>query len=176
MRPLGKVEAIIYTISVDIMEEWRPVKDFPDYEVSNLGRVKSLKKYHGTEERFLAHKSHRGGYDIVCLSKDKKPYYKTIHRLVAIAFLPPSEKQEVDHINRNKKDNRVENLRWASHSENNINKDDITQTKYIYKTPSSYKVRITNSYHQVSKNFKTVEEAVNYRDSILSQTTPQSSS
>lgn len=53
----------------------------------------------------------------------KGKYYQ-VHRLVAEVFIPnPMNKPEVDHINRNKQDNRVENLRWATHSENCENRD-----------------------------------------------------
>ena len=152
------------------MEEWRPVVDFPEYQVSNLGRVKSNLKWRGTDERILIPKKHNAGYHIVCLRKEGKNYYQLIHRLVALAFLPFEKKQVVDHINRNKKDNRLNNLRWTSSSLNNINKADQTNHRYIYETTTSYQCRINNQQIKISKNFESLEEALEYRDTILNQT------
>ena len=66
--------------------------------------------------------SHSGGYLVVGLWRDGKRKQKYVHRLVAIAFLgpPPSPKHEVNHKNGDKTDNRVENLEWATHSENGL--------------------------------------------------------
>jgi hypothetical protein len=67
------------------------------------------------------------GYPTVHISK--KPHNK--HRLIAIQFIPnPDELEEVDHINRIRTDNRIENLRWVSHSENNKNK--VSHHRHIY--------------------------------------------
>ena len=68
------------------------------------------------------------GYPVVCI-----PYRKTcyIHRLVAEAFLPnPENKPAVDHINGNKQDSRIENLRWVSYKENSNNPN--TKYKCVY--------------------------------------------
>jgi hypothetical protein len=65
----------------------------------------------------------RNGYTRVCLGtgKDRKDY--DLHRLLAIYYIPnPENKPCVDHINRNRKDNRLCNLRWVSYSDNNLNK------------------------------------------------------
>lgn len=60
----------------------------------------------------------KSGYREIC--KGKKHYL--VHRLIAEAFLDnPGDKPTVDHINRNRSDNRVENLRWATHKEQNEN-------------------------------------------------------
>lgn len=63
------------------------------------------------------------GYYTVCFHKDSKQYTKKVHRLIAKMFIPnPDNLPQVDHINRNKIDNRLENLRWVSHRDNDRNR------------------------------------------------------
>lgn len=100
-------------------EEWRDVIGHEGlYQVSNLGRVKSLHKY-GKQGGFRAFREDKDGYHVLFLHKDGKKFIKKVHRLVAIAFIPnPCNKPCIDHINTNKKDNRVCNLRWCTIKEN----------------------------------------------------------
>ena len=90
------------------MEIWKKIEGFEDYEVSNLGRVKSIRCT-------LKHCVGKNGYASVNLQENTK----TIHRLVASAFIPnPENKRCVNHIDGNKKNNNVENLQWVTHKEN----------------------------------------------------------
>lgn len=110
-----------------IAEIWKDVQGYERlYQVSNLGRVKSLgrfvdklKCHYWQEEKILKLRKRADGYLNVILSKKGKTKTFSVHRLVAVAFIPnPENKTEVDHINAIKTDNSVNNLRWASHKEN----------------------------------------------------------
>ena len=103
-----------------MIEIWRDVKDFIGlYQVSNLGRVKRLISYHCKKERILKPRKGKHGYLYVILCKDGKTKTKTIHRLVAEAFLDnPNNLPEVNHLSEDKTDNRVENLCWSSKIDN----------------------------------------------------------
>ena len=111
-------------------EIWRQVVGFEGlYEVSNMGAVRSIfyRKNRGPFlMKFYRHSNYYGDddnrYRIVTLWKDKKKYKIFVHVLVATAFIPnPDGKKEVDHINGIRYDNRVENLRWVTRSENRQN-------------------------------------------------------
>ena len=93
-------------------EIWKGIEEFPDYSVSSLGRVlgprRELKSWIAT-----------GGYYYVALYRDKKKHSKSIHRLVAEAFLKnPNQLSDVDHINYDKSNNSINNLRWVTHKQN----------------------------------------------------------
>lgn len=122
-------------------EVWLPITDYPNYMISNLGNVKSLSNNKTRKEKILKNVKNRGGYLQVFLSKNGKVKRYYIHRLVAEHFLPNLDyKPEIDHINTNKSDNRVENLRWCSHKENINNlltKDKMSKNKLGIEHPNS---------------------------------------
>lgn len=97
------------------------------YEVSNLGRIRSLD--HRIRQRNNSEKLYKGkilntwsdkiGYTIVGLNKHNKYKLKKVHRLVAEAFIPnPENKSDVNHIDGDKSNNIVSNLEWVTRSEN----------------------------------------------------------
>ncbi len=108
------------------MEEiFREIKGFENlYEVSNLGRIKSLPKGdgNGNRERFLKIeicKKNNTNYNRVSLSRNGKVSKFQVHRLVAKAFIDNNEnKPYVNHIDNNGSNNRIDNLEWCTHKEN----------------------------------------------------------
>ncbi len=100
-------------------EQWKVIEGFEPYEVSTLGRVRS--KFHtgGEEYRILKPSIHHSGYILYRLAKNKKYYNRTVHILVAKAFIDnPFKKTQVNHIDGNKQNNSVDNLEWVTPSEN----------------------------------------------------------
>ena len=112
------------------MENWKPIKGYPNYEVSDLGRVRSIE--HETtatrygkpytikrNARIIKPLARRHGYLAVFLYFKGGRKQESVHRLVADAFCEhPIGKDEVNHKNEVKTDNRACNLEWVSHQEN----------------------------------------------------------
>ena len=146
-------------------EIWKPIKDFERYyEISDKGRVRSLDRYvsrsdGGTqfvEGINLVISYNPGGYAKVNLNKNGVATVGYVARLVAMHFIPnPDNKREVNHINGDKTDNRVQNLEWVTPSENirhsldkklrviqpktehpaaKLTKQDVKDIKSLYKT------------------------------------------
>lgn len=106
-----------------MIEEWKDVEGFEGhYQVSNLGRVKSLPRLKRKTERILKASPNTTGYLIVGLRKPgDKVKSMLVHRLVMIAFDPqPSyENITVNHKNFDTTDNKISNLEWCTQEENN---------------------------------------------------------
>ena len=142
------------------MSVWKTITECPNYEVSDAGEVRNVRT--GRVRK---------------LQYDKDGYYRAllgkkligVHRLVAMHFIEnPENKPCVDHIDRDRTNNHVSNLRWATTSENNLNTD-----YYAKKTDGTHYISITRCQRfsvriagrtAVSKNFKTLEEAIAFRD------------
>ena len=110
-------------------EIWKDIKEYEGfYQVSNLGRVRSLpRKTNNQYNKGLIMKQRNSfGYSKIQLRKNKKYKWFFVHRLVAMMFLNNyDEKLQVNHKNGIKNDNRVENLEMVTASENQIHSDRI---------------------------------------------------
>src|SRR5574344_1980826 len=92
------------------MEEWKEIKGFKDYKISNNGNVFSKLK-----NRNITPYINESGYYRIRLSLNGKIHHKTIHRLVALAFIENKNNlPEVNHKDENKLNNNVENLEWCT--------------------------------------------------------------
>jgi len=96
-------------------EEWKEVVGFPGYEVSTMGRFRSK-----TSGKYLSGTLAHNGYQHIGLFTGGKQVWKLCHRLVAETFLevPSKEHCVVNHRNKQRNDNRLSNLEWATRSWN----------------------------------------------------------
>lgn len=150
------------------MDIFEPLKGYEGlYEINKNGEIKTIKRK-GTDERILKHCILKSGYKAYSLYKNGIGKTKTLHRLLAIQFIPNNDnKRCIDHIDRNRLNNNLDNLRWATHSENSsniehkgsifIDKSKINNKEYIY-----YRV----VYKGERKRFKTEEEAEQYLEQL----------
>ena len=100
------------------MEEWKTYPEFPTYEVSSNGQVRNKKR-----GNILKSHEDKDGYLGVCLCYDGQKYHRRVNRLVAITFIPNPDNLEIaDHIDNDRKNNHVSNLRWTNSVGNNRNK------------------------------------------------------
>jgi hypothetical protein len=147
------------------MEVYKEIEGF-DYAIGNLGNVVNMK----TDMKLKPYYA-KAGYKMICLYKDKKRKRKYIHRLLLETFKPVWNMRDlhVDHINRIRDDNSMENLRWVTRSENNLNvglkKSNILGEKYI--SPNGNRFRVRVSRLNINQYFDTLEDAIEYRDSLL---------
>ena len=143
------------------------IEGYENYLIYPDGKVQNK-----NTKRYLKSSSYGRGYLYVNLCKDGlrgKNHY--IHRLVAQYYIPnPDNKPCVDHINRDKKDNRIENLRWATYSDNQQNtgvrKNNTSGIKNICydKSKDNYRYVKEKNGEIHTKTFKTLEEAIEYKN------------
>ena len=121
--------------------EWEQLQDHPDYEINVVYPHQIRKKING---RIVKESIMNTGY--LCVHLNEKTFLK--HRLIAIQFIPnPDNLPQIDHINHNRTDNRINNLRWVS-NEQNTNNMSISQTgrkiEYVQELPDE--VIVVNQY------------------------------
>lgn len=138
------------------MEEWRKVKGLEEfYEISSEGRIKSLLQ----NKIMHPYINSDTGYYYINLAKAGKKGFK-IHRLVAEAFIPnPLNKTEVNHIDHNRLNNRVENLEWVTSSENTKH---AIYDGHLIAWGNPIKPVISTESDGTKKYFNTLSEAERY--------------
>lgn len=145
--------------SIDIA----PVKGFDGYYVDIYGNVYSTMKWGrgGGEEplRKLAPREHKDRYLGVVLYANGERYSKSVHRLVAEAFIPnPEYLPQVNHLDGNRKNNFVENLEWCTHWENVHH-----SFRVLHRKPGNTKaIKLTDNVTGETTLFETEAECAHY--------------
>ncbi len=141
------------------------IKDYENYSFDkNTNQV-----YNTKYKRFLKPILDSIGYYVVEIRNNKSKMFK-LHRLIYQVYNPNIDitNLEIDHIDNNRQNNNIENLRHCNRSENQCNKkvqkNNKLQEKNIRIIDNSYQVRITKNKIVYSKRFKTLEEAILHRD------------
>ena len=152
------------------MELWKPIENYNNYSVSTFGRIKR-------NEKFLKIYTCDKGYNYCMIYNNGNVKKFKVARLVALTFIPnPENKSQVDHIDRDRGNDNITNLRWATHSENNLNKNVAKNNKLQElnirhrpekNLPFVFQKQIRGV--EISKSFKTLEEAVEYRNEYLAK-------
>jgi len=156
------------------MEAYKIIKEYPDYEISNLGNcrriggniLKPIKSGNGYFQFNLCYTNEDG-------NRKQRPEYQ--HRLIAIYHIDnPENKPHIDHIDQNKQNNNIDNLRWVSRSENMRNqKKAINKTsnyKGVFRDKSRNKWRACIEVNKLRKElgrFETEKEASDARDNYI---------
>lgn len=137
------------------MEEiWKPIDQFPNYNVSNLGNIKNI-----ITNKFLKLNC-KDGYCGISLVNDKIKKSFKVHRLVALAFIENSEnKSDVNHKDKNKLNNHVSNLEWMTRKENNIHR-----CKDLIITTNKNKpvCRIDKNTGEILETYNSIEDAATW--------------
>lgn len=140
------------------------IPNFSNYEINSLGEVRNIKR-----QTLLRAGNNRLGYLQYSLYGDngEKKTLK-LHRLVALAFIPnPDEKPHIDHIDRNKLNNSISNLRWVTRTENNQNasvrKDNKSGVAGVVFCNIKKLWRVSRQRRHLGY-FKTMEEAIECRN------------
>lgn len=143
---------------IDCNEIWKTVPSFPKYEVSNLGNIRNKLILKNLSKNTL-----RDGYiRIGLINSNDQRKLNSLHRVVAEAFIPnPEKKKTVNHKNHDRLDNRVENLEWATTTEQNKHKRKVPQEKQ--RLISSRKVwRIDKITNEKLELYETIVDAAKW--------------
>ena len=135
----------------NINEEWRTVYKYPNYDVSNMGRVMKM-----NTGKLLKNTTGINGYSMVGLVNYNGKKVFSIHRLVCNEFIEnPDNKPSVDHIDNDRSNNHVENLRWATAQENGMNRTCHQPHSSKYKGVGWHK-SISKWRAQIRFNYKSI--------------------
>ena len=158
---------------INNLEQWMPVREFPNYMVSSHGRVMNIRTFRVLKPGMDGSTD----YLFVNLCKDGEVSNKRIHRLVAEAFiLNLTNLPCVDHKNRNSLNNHLSNLRWCTKKENSQNMSKRKNTASMYKgvcfdkSKNKWVARIKHNGHQIHLGYFTDEfEAAHVYDRKASE-------
>lgn len=133
------------------MEEWRVIKEYPNYSVSNFGNVKN-----NITQKILKLCKKGGYYNISLTNETGKKTFK-VHRLVALSFIEnPENKSDVNHEDKNKLNNNISNLTWMTRKENNQHKS----IGLVYKSNKNKQVnRLDKITGQILEKYNSIEDA-----------------
>lgn len=138
-------------MAVHTNETWKSIKGYDNYEISTLGRVRN-------KEKVLKAYKTDNGYFHIFLSKNGKQKQFLIHRLVADTFLKnPNNLKEVNHIDGNKGNNKIDNLEWCTRKQNvhhffNSNQRNCTKPKSVVQYDlQGNKINVFKSIREASK-------------------------
>lgn len=136
-------------------EVWKDIEGYEGcYQISSLGRVKSLPRGKGSRSHphILAPRYDGKGYTRVQLFKHNKGTDKKVHRLVAYAFLgePPEGRTTINHIDGKHDNNRVSNLEWTSQLENNLHSIHVLKNRYVAIAKYDKELRHIKDYESVT--------------------------
>ncbi len=156
----------------------KEIEGFENYLIYDDGRIWSKKSNKFLKTSLMIRKDRPIDkcYNVISLCNNKKPYSKRFHRLLAETFIPnPDNLPYVDHIDRNTQNNNINNLRWVSVSTNGLNtgvrKNNKLGEKHISLTKyNTYRFTIvSNKKSVIQKSFKTLEEAIEYRNEFIKE-------
>lgn len=150
-------------------EIWKDIQGYEGlYMISNYGNVKSLGNNKSRKEKILNPRTNTKGYKQIALCKNNKRKYYSIHKLVALHFIPnPNNLSEINHKDENKNNNSIENLEYCDHkynmnygtrTERARNKTKGREGLKGEKNPTSKKVKCLNT----GEIFSTVSDAAEW--------------
>jgi hypothetical protein len=151
--------------NIDENEKWKLIsenesfKDYKYYEISNYGRLKYKIQ---SKYKITLGATSADGYKIIRLNTDGNIFLTTIHRLVAILFIPnPENKSYVNHIDGNRENNNISNLEWTTPSENSQHAHDTglnSSKKSIYQLDENNK--IINEFESLVKAYEYLNKTI----------------
>ena len=148
---------------------------FKKYQIYKNGNIENIKT-----KKILKKNKNRNGYYTIRINNDSN-IKKTlkIHRLLGLCFIKNNnikEKTEIDHIDRNKQNNKLSNLRWITHQQNCLNKNKYRNTKNYYRNiyydekRNNYRVQIRRKGKFIlNQRVESLEEAIEVRDEYLEE-------
>lgn len=166
-------------------EQWKNIQGYKGlYQISNYGRVKSLSRFHNnnknssigyiSKEKILKAETDGWGYLYVILLKDKERKKKKIHRLVAETFIPNlNNLPQVNHIDGNKKNNKVNNLEWCTREHNiqeafRLGLIKAPKSKEHYRSKSVEQYDLQGNFIKEWNCTHDIERELNYRHTNIS--------